>query len=261
MLICVRSSGFRWGCRKFLCFLVQDFSGDEDHGPARRGEREIQEAKEEAKKKSLQIQENELIISRNLKRMKELTEQIEANKGLQEELEEQKLMLAEIRRQNETLEQKNKALLEDMEKLSGTLDIKRHDLKQLKELLAQNTYLHNREWDLFCRLMKQDKLLGTLRKRSQPIKDNEWEDIVKAMDDYWDNFTQRLTKAIPSLTKNDLYLCCLMKLRLSTPEIVTLLSIEPNSVYRRKNRLKERIIQEANNWEENMTLDLWIWNF
>ena len=227
----------------------------------RKGEREIQEAKEEANKKSLQIQENELIISRNLKRMKELTEQIEANKGLQEELEEQKLMLAEIRRQNETLEQKNKALLEDMEKLSGTLDIKRHDLKQLKELLAQNTYLHNREWDLFCRLMKQDKLLGTLRKRSQPIKDNEWEDIVKAMDDYWDNFTQRLTKTIPSLTKNDLYLCCLMKLRLSTPEIVTLLSIEPNSVYRRKNRLKERIMQEANNWEENMTLDLWIWNF
>ena len=97
--------------------------------------------------------------------------------------------------------------------------------------------------------------------KNQNINREEWEKIIKAMDDYWDNFTQRLTKAIPSLTKNDLYLCCLMKLRLSTPEIVTLLSIEPNSVYRRKNRLKERIIQEANNWEENMTLDLWIWNF
>lgn len=227
----------------------------------RKGEREIQEAKEEAKKKSLQIQENELIISRNLKRMKELTEQIEANKGLQEELEEQKQLLAEIRRQNETLEQKNKDLLNDMEKLNGTLGNQLHDLEQLKVLLAQNTYLHNREWDLFCKLMEQDKLLNNLKRHPHPIKEEEWEKIIKAMDDYWDNFTQRLTKAVPALTKNDLYLCCLMKLRLATPEIVTLLSIEPNSVYRRKNRLKERIIQETNSWEGNMTLDLWIWNF
>ena len=227
----------------------------------RKGERQIQEAKEEANDKSLQIKENELVISRNQKRMKELTEQIEANKGLQEELEEQKQFLMEIQQQNEMLEQKNKGLLKEMESLSGTLNTNRHDLEQLKDLLEENAHLHNREWELFRCVMEQDKVLGKLKKEPHPIKEKEWEEFVRTIDQYWDNFTQRLTQAIPSITKNDLYLCCLIKLRFATPDIVILLSIEPNSVYRRKNRLKDRIIQETGNWDANMTLDLWIWNF
>lgn len=227
----------------------------------RKGECQIREAKEEANKKSLQIQENELVISRNQKRMKELAEQIEANKGIQEEWEEQKHILANIREQNEDLEQKNRDLLKGMQDLTGTLDTQSHDLERLKNLLEENAYLHEREWGFFHQLMKQDKTLSKLKSTPHAIKEEEWPDIMKTMDGYLDNFTQRISKAVPSITQNELRLCCLIKLRCSTADIATLLSIEPNSVYRRKTRLKERIIQETGNWEPNMTLDLWIWNF
>ncbi len=227
----------------------------------RKKERQIQEAKEKANKKSLQIQENELTISRNQKRMKELMEQIEANKGIQEEWEEQKHILANIREQNEMLEQKNQDLLKGIQDLTGTLDTQSHDLEQLKTLMEENAYLHEREWGLFHQLMKQDKTLSKLKSTPRSIKEEEWPDIMKAMNGYLDNFTQRIGKAVPSITQNEVHLCCLIKLRFSTADIATLLSIEPNSVYRRKTRLKERITQKTGNWEPNMTLDLWIWNF
>ena len=168
----------------------------------RKRERQIQETKEEANKKSLQIQENELTISRNQKRMKELAEQIEANKGIQEEWEEQKHILADIREQNETLEQKNRDLLKGIQDLTGTLDTQSHDLERLKTLMEENAYLHEREWGFFYQLMKQDPTLSKLKSTPRAIKEEEWTDIMKAMNGYLDNFTQRIGKAVPSITQN-----------------------------------------------------------
>ena len=240
----------------FIAFLIYIYQKK-----LQKRDKQIQEAKDEANRKSLQIKENELTISRNQKRMKELMEQIEANKGIQEEWEEQKHILADIRKQNEDLEQKNRDLLKGIQDLTGTLDTQSHDLEQMKTLMEENAYLHEREWGFFYQLMKQDPTLSKLKSTPRAIKEEEWTNIMKAMDSYLDNFTQRLTKAVTSITSNELRLCCLVKLRFATVDIATLLSIEPNSVYRRKTRLKERITQETGNWEPNMTLDLWIWNF
>lgn len=62
-----------------------------------RKEHIIQRHEEEIQLNTLKRQENERIISRNQSRMKELAEQMEANKDAQEQLEEQKNVLSEIK--------------------------------------------------------------------------------------------------------------------------------------------------------------------
>ena len=54
-----------------------------------RKERLLQRKEEEINQNTIKIQENEMIIVRNRNRMEELTMQIEENKGVQEQLEEQ----------------------------------------------------------------------------------------------------------------------------------------------------------------------------
>ena len=61
-----------------------------------RKERLLQRKEEEINQNTIKIQENEMIIVRNRNRMEELTMQIEENKGVQEQLEEQHKALVEI---------------------------------------------------------------------------------------------------------------------------------------------------------------------
>ncbi|MDQ9828317.1 hypothetical protein RFX70_05720, partial [Acinetobacter baumannii] len=65
--------------------------------------------------------ENEQLINRNRMRMQELEEQMEAGRGMQEELEEQRKTLAEIARHNEQLEEENRGLQRDIDGMSAIL--------------------------------------------------------------------------------------------------------------------------------------------
>lgn len=226
-----------------------------------RKERRIQEAEEEIRSKSIRIQENEQTISLNRKRMQELEEQMAADKGMQEELEEQRKALAEIGRQNERLEEENRHLQRDIDGMSATLKAKSVELAQLDALSKENLRLHDREWYLSSLLLENDETLRTLKQSPRYIRDEEWAGIKQSIDRLFDHFTRRLATAIPSLTENELQLCCLIKLHFSNPAIASMLAIESASVSKRKFRLKERIIQQTGFWSSGTTLELWLWNF
>lgn len=226
-----------------------------------RKERRIQEAEEKIRSKSVHIQENEQLINRNRMRMQELEEQMEAGRGMQEELEEQRKTLAEIARHNEQLEEENRGLQRDIDGMSAILKEKSVELEQLDVLSKENLRLHDREWFLSSLLLEKDETLRCLKHSPHYIREEEWEAIKRSVDQLFDHFTKRLTAAIPSLTENELQLCCLIRLHFSNSAIATMLAIEAASVSKRKFRLKERIIQKTGTWSAGTTLELWLWNF
>ena len=226
-----------------------------------RKERRIQEAEEEIRSKSVRIQENEQTISLNRKRMQELEEQMEADKGMQEELEEQRKALTEIARHNDRLEEENRSLQRDIDGMSVMLKEKSVELEQLDVLSKENLRLHEREWFLSSLLLENDETLRHLKQSPHYIREEEWEVVKRSIDRLFDHFTRRLAAAIPSLTENELQLCCLIKLHFSNPAIASMLAIEAASVSKRKFRLKERIIQKTGTWSAGTTLELWLWNF
>ena len=226
-----------------------------------RKERHIQEAEEEIRSKSVRIQENEQTISLNRKRMQELEEQMEADKGMQEELEEQRKALTEIARHNDRLEEENRSLQRDIDGMSVMLKEKSVELEQLDVLSKENLRLHDREWFLSSLLLENDETLRHLKQSPHYIREEEWEVVKRSIDRLFDHFTRRLAAAIPSLTENELQLCCLIKLHFSNPAIASMLAIEAASVSKRKFRLKERIIQKTGTWSAGTTLELWLWNF
>lgn len=226
-----------------------------------RKERHIQEAEEEIRSKSVRIQENEQTISLNRKRMQELEEQMEADKGMQEELEEQRKALTEIARHNDRLEEENRSLQRDIDGMSVMLKEKSVELEQLDVLSKENLRLHDREWFLSSLLLENDETLRHLKQSPHYIREEEWEVVKRSIDRLFDHFTRRLAAAIPSLTENELQLCCLIKLHFSNPAIASMLAIEAASVSKRKFRLKERIIQKTGTWSAGTTLELWLWSF
>lgn len=226
-----------------------------------RKERRIQEAEEEIRSKSVRIQENEQTISLNRKRMQELEEQMEADKGMQEELEEQRKALTEIARHNDRLEEENRSLQRDIDGMSVMLKEKSVELEQLDVLSKENLRLHDREWFLSSLLLENDETLRHLKQSPHYIREEEWEVVKRSIDRLFDHFTRRLAAAIPSLTENELQLCCLIKLHFSNPAIASMLAIEAASVSKRKFRLKERIIQKTGTWSAGTTLELWLWSF
>lgn len=210
---------------------------------------------------SLTIQQNELTLGQNRKQIAELEAQIKAGIGLQDELKEQEKVVAEIRQYSKLLEQENRDLQNEIDSLSDKLKKRPKELEQLEMLSEEMQHLHEREWFLLSQLMQYNQTLCRLKDNPQLLNDKDWKEISRVMDTYLDNFTQRLTVVIPSITKNELQLCCLIKLHIPNFVIATLLGIEPNSVSKRKFRLKERLIQEFGHWKEGMTLDNWLHNF
>ena len=224
-------------------------------------ERIIQEAEEKIRTKVMQLQENELIISRNQNRMEELNEQIKKNRNIQEYIDEQVKALTKIQEDNINLERENKILQEDIITISSALKEKSKEIIRLQALTEENLYLHEREKFLCQQLILKNDLFNKLKERPKYIEAYQWEELKENIDYLFNNFTRRLSKLIPFLTDSDLQICCLIKLHLSNQAIATLLAISPTSVSKRKQRLKERILQVVGSFKDSQTLDIWLWDF
>ena len=226
-----------------------------------RKERLLQRKEEEINQNTIKIQENEMIIARNRNRMEELAMQIEENKEVQEQLEEEHKALVEIQQQNESLKQENETLQDNIDKYSFTLNEKSNKLKRLEILAKENQRLRDRETYLSNLLIKDIRVIKNLKDKKAPIDVLQWEEIKKNIDLLFDNYTIRLSQVIPSITESDLQICCLIKLRFSNPTIASILNISPQSVSKRKFRLKDRITQKLGSLGESHTLDLWLLEF
>ncbi len=219
----------------------------------------IRKNEEELRQFTLKIHDNELLITRNETRMKELAQEIAQNNDMQEQMNEQQKVMQDIWQQNQTLYAENRSLQENISRYSSTLQKKSQELHSFKQLSEEIQRLRDREQFLCSQLVRKTEVLNRLHQSPKYIEPAQWIEIRESIDLFYDNFTVRLSKQFPSFTESDLQVCWLIKLRLGIPEIATLLGISPTSVSKRKLRVKERIIQDLGKpFDENQTLDLWI---
>lgn len=212
---------------------------------------------------SQQIHENEMQMEQNEIYIAQLSEQLNTNQGLHDAIAEQQNALNEFRLKNEKLQKETALIQQNMaehsQKMQGKLKTQLADFNAVAE---ENTRLRKREEFLCNQLISQIKLLDSLIKAPKALTAYEWTEVEKEINRLYDNFTQRMRKQFPTLSDNDLQVCCLIKLHLSVTNMADILNISPTSVSKRKQRLKEQIIKElGDDFDKSQLIDIWIWRY
>ncbi|MCL2650653.1 MAG: hypothetical protein FWD60_06465 [Candidatus Azobacteroides sp.] len=217
-------------------------------------ERSEQKAKEQLRLHTLQLTENEAIIRRNEEMISSLSSQLDENEDLKQEI-------AQLNEENETLKGKNKTLQKDIEYNSKSVDQKDADFEIFEKLAEQNARLQERERFLTARLIAHTDVLDKLSKKPRYIEKSQQPEIINAINQLFDGLSYRLHVDYPTLTEEDIFYCCLFKLRLSTSIVGLLMGISPSSVTKRKQRIKEKMSQQFSEKNQNeKLLEIYSWN-
>jgi hypothetical protein len=225
-------------------------------------ERTIQKNQEMIRMYSYTLLENESLIGRNENRIKELLREIEQNQEMQELIEEQRISIEEMERRNMNLREENKNLRKNIHHYSISKHEESSQSASLRILSEENMRLRAREKFLCGQLIEKIEFLNKLKKFPQYLDVIQWDTIYHIVNELFEDYTKRLSKQFPSLTKNDLQLCCLIKLHFSVANMAIFFAISPTAVTKRKQRLKEQIVKALGKpLEENQTLDLWLWEY
>ena len=128
---------------------------------------------------------------------------------------------------------------------------------RLKRLRREMEQKEARLKETFFRGVSQ-KVVQELEKGGNVIlSDEDWDDIVQNADIIFDSFTNRLQQTYPSLNKDDLRFCCMVKMQLSQSSMAQVMHLERDSV---KKRLK-RIRMEKMGADSGVTLEELLYNF
>ena len=71
------------------------------------------------------------------------------------------------------------------------------------------------------------------------LTDAEWERLAVALDEYDENFVSRLRSSYSSLDEQDVRMCMLQRLHLTNRQMANVFVLQPQSVTKRKQRLKK----------------------
>lgn len=204
----------------------------------------IQKKEEELTSLALQLHQKELEVEKNESYIAELQSQFEKNNKKEELYMEQVEELKNLKKENERLSLEKNLLYEKIASYS-----------------ISSQELEKREKELCSLLLAQIPFLRQLHLKPAYLNDTELSDIYQITDNIFHHFTQRLSKAISSLSEHEIILCCLIKLRFSITEIAVFLNIAPTSVSRSKLRVKNKIYAELGEDSKEKSLDIWLWEY
>ncbi|WP_027003546.1 tetratricopeptide repeat protein [Hugenholtzia roseola] len=94
--------------------------------------------------------------------------------------------------------------------------------------------------------IEKEDIDAKIKKRIQILTHNEqsfsqeWEEFQRRFEQVYTDFFPRLKRQFPALTPNELRLCALLRLNLSTKEMAVLLNILPDSVNMSRYRLRKK---------------------
>lgn len=224
-------------------------------------ERKLKLQEEFARQNALKLAENEIQMLRNRQYISELTQQIDANRGLKEQLSEQMEAIEEMKRINNKLLAENALLQEDINLHSQTSKDSSKDIGELNRMANQNKYLHERENLLAMLLVQRSPLLNRIKNQHPYIKDDEWGCIEKELNLIFDNYANRLQHQVTNISDSELRLAFLIKLKMPNKDMSEALGISPSSVAKSKMRLKDRLSHSIPAFDKTMMLDMWLWDF
>ncbi|MCD7978907.1 MAG: hypothetical protein LUG51_17875, partial [Tannerellaceae bacterium] len=148
----------------------------------------------------------------------------------------------DLMRENEVL----KSEIEEQEKkFSELLEKHTHSfVKENEQLLERYNKLKEKEILLLKYIITEDSFLSRLNqccKQYDPVPKKELVRIIDKVNELYDGFANRLLMTYPNLTQDDIVMCCLMKIHLTPAEIAILMDAMPDAIYKRKQRIKERL--------------------
>ena len=83
------------------------------------------------------------------------------------------------------------------------------------------------------------------------LSDLDWANLKRITDELYPGFTVKLQEQVPSLSKDEINFCCLLRFDLSSDKLALLLNITPNTIKSKR----YRIMQKAGVTNQNMRLE------
>lgn len=227
-----------------------------------RKETTIRKQSEQLQDYMLQLHEYETRLMQNNRYMEELKEQLSSQEMNSEELHEYREQIDSLQVENGRLSEKINSLQLHINDYSSKLDKARREADKFRSISEENLNLKQRERMLADYVADNDRLVKELREKCRVLENKEWKALEDVCESVYGNFITRLQSFCPTLTKQELHLCVLIRLRFGNAQLATIFAVSPASISQKKFRLKKHISESLKNGlPEEMTLDRWITEF
>ena len=227
-----------------------------------RKETTIRKQSEQLQDYMLQLHEYETRLMQNNRYMNELQEQISRQEVNAEEIESYREQIDSLQVENSRLSEKINSLQHHINDYSSKLDKARREADKFRNLSEENLYLRQRERVLTDYVVDTDRLVKELREKCRVLEAGEWETLEQMCESTYSNFVSRLQGVCPTLTKQELHLCMLIKLRFSNAQMSEIFGVNTTSVSQKKFRLKKHLSDTLQDGlPDEMTLDRWVAEF
>lgn len=227
-----------------------------------RKETTIRKQSEQLQDYMLQLHEYETRLMQNNRYMEELKEQLSGQEMNSEELHEYREQIDSLQVENSRLSEKINSLQYHINDYSSKLDKARREADKFRNLSEENLYLKQRERVLTDYVVDNDRLVKELREKCRVLETSEWETLEQMCESTYSNFVSRLQGVCPTLTKQELHLCMLIKLRFNNAQMSEIFGVNTTSVSQKKFRLKKHLSDTLQDGlPDEMTLDRWVAEF
>lgn len=227
-----------------------------------RKETTIRKQSEQLQDYMLLLHEYETRLMQNNRYMEELREQLSGQEMNSEELHEYREQIDSLQVENSRLSEKINSLQLHINDYSSKLDKARREADKFRNLSEENLYLKQRERVLADYVVDNDRLVKELREKCRVLETGEWETLEQMCESTYSNFVSRLQGVCPTLTKQELHLCMLIKLRFNNAQMSEIFGVNTTSVSQKKFRLKKHLSDTLQDGlPDEMTLDRWVAEF
>ncbi len=222
----------------------------------------IRKQSEQLQNYMLQLHEYETRLMQNNRYMEELKEQLSGQEMNSEELHEYREQIDSLQIENSRLSEKINSLQHHINDYSSKLDKARREADKFRNLSEENLHLRQRERVLTDYLVDTDRLVKELREKCRVLEAGEWETLEQMCESTYSNFVSRLLGVCPTLTKQELHLCMLIKLRFNNAQMSEIFGVNTTSISQKKFRLKKHLSDTLQDGlPDEMTLDRWVAEF
>ncbi len=227
-----------------------------------RKETTIRKQSEQLQDYMLQLHEYETQLMQNNRYMEELKEQLSGQEMNSEELHEYREQIDSLQVENSRLSEKINYLQHHINDYSSKLDKARREADKFRNLSEEILYLKQRERVLTDYVVDNDRLVKELREKCRVLETGEWQTLEQMCESTYSNFVSRLQGVCPTLTKQELHLCILIKLRFNNAQMSEIFGVNTTSVSQKKFRLKKHLSDTLQDGlPDEMTLDRWVAEF
>lgn len=227
-----------------------------------RKETTIRKQSEQLQDYMLQLHEYETQLMQNNRYMEELKEQLSGQEMNSEELHEYREQIDSLQVENSRLSEKINSLQYHINDYSSKLDKARREADKFRNLSEEILYLKQRERVLTDYVVDNDRLVKELREKCRVLEAGEWETLEQMCESTYSNFVSRLQGVCPTLTKQELHLCMLIKLHFNNAQMSEIFGVNTTSVSQKKFRLKKHLSDTLQDGLlDEMTLDRWVAEF